>query len=156
MNISGYVRNTLYFNCKSNSAYYGYSEKWINIFPEVAPSLHTLILHLYAAPQALFPVINRFSDTIRHLDVRILITSLVDICVCEKSCHLGRQLHLEMVQGLKNLTELKFHNRLEENEIENFPVTLKKLWLTNRYNNQSLVNRAFKRGIEILELPRFN
>ncbi|PKK69497.1 hypothetical protein RhiirC2_850671 [Rhizophagus irregularis] len=150
LNISGYVRDSPYTSESTN--FCDYSKKWIDMFPEDAPSLHTLILHLYASPERLFSAILKFSNTIRHLDCRILLSHMSDICMCENPCHLGRQLHFNMIRELKNLKELKFHSRLEKDEIENFPVSLKKLWIINVFNNRSLIDFANRRGIEVLEL----
>lgn len=150
LNISGYVRNTLYTSEPNH--FYKYSHNWINMFPEDAPFLHTIKLHLYVSPEILFPAIIHFADTIRHLDCRILLSHMSDICMCENPCHLGRQLHLSMIRELKNLKELKFHSRLEKDDIENFPVSLKKLWMINVFNNRSLIEFANRKGIEVLEL----
>ncbi|CAG8558447.1 16914_t:CDS:2 [Rhizophagus irregularis] len=150
LNISGYIRNTLH---SSSNCSYNYSKNWINTFPDNAPFLHTLILHMYASPQLLFPAIVRFADTIRYLDCRILLLNMIDISICEAPCYLGRQHQLDMIQELKGLVELRFHCRLEEKEIEKFPTTLKKLWLINGFNSQSIIDYAYRKGIKIFELP---
>ncbi|CAB5386864.1 unnamed protein product [Rhizophagus irregularis] len=149
LNISGYIRNTLH---SSSNCPYNYSKSWINTFPDNAPFLHTLILHMYASPQLLFPAIVRFADTIRYLDCRILLLNMIDISICEAPCYLGRQHQLDMIQELKGLVELRFHCRLEEKEIEKFPTTLKKLWLINGFNSQSIIDYAYRKGIKIFEL----
>jgi hypothetical protein len=123
-----------------------YSQNWIEMFPEDAPSLHTLKLHLCVSPEKLFPAIIRFADTIHHLDCRILLSNMND------RENLGKQLQLGVIRESKNLKELKFHSRLEENEIENFPVSLKRLWMINGFNNRSIIDFANRRGIEVFEL----
>ncbi|CAB4491262.1 hypothetical protein RhiirA1_463653 [Rhizophagus irregularis] len=149
LNISGYIRNTLHSS--SNCPYY-YCKKWIYTFPINAPFLHTLILHMYASPTLLFSSIVRFADTLRYLDCKILLLNTIDISTCEAPCHIGRQFQLEMIQKLKSLVELRFHCRLEEKEIDLFPTTLKKLWLINGFNNQSIIDYAYRKGIKVFEL----
>ncbi|RIA92633.1 hypothetical protein C1645_804539 [Glomus cerebriforme] len=155
LNVSGYVRHMSY-DYESTLIYRVYSDRWIDMLPVVAPSLQTLILHLYASPKKLFQTISsRYSDTIQHLDCRILLSKMIDKCVCENACHLGRCFQLAAIRTLKNLKELKFHNRLDEKEIENFPTSLKKLWLIHGYS-KSMIDCALERGISLYELePRF-
>jgi hypothetical protein len=121
LNISGYIPKNLH-NTLNNPN--NYSKGWINMFPDNAPFLRTLILHLYVSPKKLFPEIVRFADTLRYLDCRILLLNMIDIFICEKSCHLGKQIQLETIQELKNLVELKFHCRLEEKISSFFEETL--------------------------------
>ncbi|PKK68006.1 hypothetical protein RhiirC2_867513 [Rhizophagus irregularis] len=94
----------------------------------------------------------RFADTLRYLDCKILLLNTIDISTCEAPCHIGRQFQLEMIQKLKSLVELRFHCRLEEKEIDLFPTTLKKLWLINGFNNQSIIDYAYRKGIKVFEL----
>ncbi|GBC00866.1 hypothetical protein RclHR1_00040017 [Rhizophagus clarus] len=148
LNVSGYIRNNSRISscCRCQ-----YSKFWINMFPDNAP-IRTLILHLYACPKELFSAIVRYADTLRYLDCRILLLNTIDIASCEEPCHLGRNTQLETIQKLTNLTVLKFYCRLEDDDINNFPDSLKKLWLINEFNNQPLVDRAYRAGIQIYDL----
>ncbi|CAG8530602.1 12118_t:CDS:2 [Funneliformis mosseae] len=161
LKISGFVYHLAY-DCESQYTYQLYGDRWIQILPDSAASLHTLILHLYTdSPENLFSIISdRYARSLRHLDCCIFLScfaGLEDSCTCEvETCSLGECHRRTMIRSLTNLRELKLHNEVEDQDIEQLPVSLKELWLHPGYKQRvsaSSLRLTDKKGITIEELP---
>ncbi|CAG8438615.1 9717_t:CDS:2 [Diversispora eburnea] len=136
LNISGFIYHISY-ESESIHQYLNYGEQWIQMLPLNAPSLHTLILHLYThTPKNLFSYIkSRYAQSLKFLDICICYSPVIEIetCNCEDKNLLGQCCRRSMIQSLINLTELRIHNQVTDGDFENLPNSLKTFCLYSHF-----------------------
>nr|CAG8543188.1 12636_t:CDS:10 [Entrophospora candida] len=130
LNVTGFVYHAAY-ESDSHYTYHAYGRKWIDLLPKNAPSLHTLILHLYTYdPENLYSIIkSRYSKSLRKLDISICYSGITgfenDDCLCEKKCFQAQCYRRQMIRSLSNLNELRLHNTIYDGDLDQLPDSLK-------------------------------
>ncbi|RHZ47242.1 hypothetical protein Glove_586g20 [Diversispora epigaea] len=161
LNISGFIYHTSY-ESESIHQYLSYGEQWIQMLPLNAPSLHTLVLHLYTHnPKNLFSYIkSRYAQSLKILDICICYSPVIEIetCNCEDKNLLGQCCRRSMIQSLSNLTELRIHNQVSDGDFEDLPNSLKTFCLYSHYeehiSKQILENIEKKGIIQLKTIPQ--
>lgn len=160
LNISGFVYHSAY-ESESTHQYLCYGERWLQMLPSNAPSLHTLILHLYVHnPKDLFSHIrSHYAQSIEFLDICICHSQVLEVgnCNCEGRNLLGQCCRRNMIQSLPNLTELLIHNEVGDKDFEKLPDSLKVLHLYTQYEeyvSAHVLESIERRGIQLRTIPQ--
>jgi len=155
LKILGYVYHVQYEE-KDDDLYVAYGNKWIQMLPDNAPRLKTLILRIYTSNSAdLYHIIGeRYASSLQYFDLCMLKPRYGSQAWMNEDNNeiAGR---IKMLTSLKSLQEFRMHSVISDGELECMPGSLRRLKMYKDYKNdvsEKALKMLIAKGVSIDEV----